>query len=99
MTTVEGIINGHPFRATLEPDGEKSHWLKIDKRMQNAAGAGVGDLLAETGSNGLRPPSGQKLARRIQNACDMLASGKRRVCCFDRSGIYSKGFRAPKAAG
>jgi hypothetical protein len=28
----------------------------------------------------------------------MLASGKRRACCFDRSGIYSKAFSAPKAA-
>jgi hypothetical protein len=37
-------------------------------------------------------------ARRIQNACDMLASGKRRVCCFDRSGFYSKSLGAPRAA-
>ncbi|OAB61369.1 hypothetical protein AY599_05980 [Leptolyngbya valderiana BDU 20041] len=37
-------------------------------------------------------------ARRINNACSMLASGKRRVCCFDRSGIYSKGLSAPKPA-
>jgi uncharacterized protein YdeI (YjbR/CyaY-like superfamily) len=37
-------------------------------------------------------------ARRINNACDMLAGGKRRVCCFDRSGFYSKSFGAPKAA-
>ena len=36
--------------------------------------------------------------RRISSTCDMLVSGKRRVCCFDRSGIYSKGFRAPQAA-
>ena len=36
-------------------------------------------------------------ARRIRTACDMLASGKRRACCFDRSGIYSKGFSAPEA--
>lgn len=36
--------------------------------------------------------------RRINNACDMLASGKRRVCCFDRSGIVSKSLGAPKAA-
>jgi hypothetical protein len=36
--------------------------------------------------------------RRIATACDMLASGKRRVCCFDRSGIYSKSLSAPKAA-
>ena len=37
-------------------------------------------------------------ARRIVNACDMLAGGKRRVCCFDRSGMYSKSLSAPKAA-
>jgi Bacteriocin-protection, YdeI or OmpD-Associated/Domain of unknown function (DUF1905) len=38
-------------------------------------------------------------AQRIGNACDMLASGKRRVCCFDPSGYYSKAFSAPEAAG
>jgi hypothetical protein len=37
-------------------------------------------------------------ARRISNACDMLASGKRRVCCFDSSGFYSKSLGAPRAA-
>lgn len=37
-------------------------------------------------------------ARRIDNACWMLAAGKRRVCCFDRSGFYSKSFGSPKAA-
>jgi len=36
--------------------------------------------------------------RRIANACGMLASGKRRACCFDRSGIYSKDFSAPTPA-
>ena len=36
--------------------------------------------------------------RRIVNACAMLASGKRRACCFDRSGIYSKTLQAPEAA-
>ncbi len=35
--------------------------------------------------------------RRVENACDMLASGKKRVCCFDPSGFYSKGFSAPIA--
>jgi hypothetical protein len=38
-------------------------------------------------------------AKRVANACDMLASGKRRVCCFDPSGYYSKAFGAPEAAG
>lgn len=36
--------------------------------------------------------------KRINDACDMLASGKRRVCCFDPSGYYSKGLSAPKVA-
>ena len=45
MTTVEGIINGHPFRATLEPNGQKSHWLKLNKKMREAAGAEVGDVV------------------------------------------------------
>ncbi len=37
-------------------------------------------------------------AKRIGDACDMLASGKRRVCCFDPSGYYSKALSAPQAA-
>lgn len=38
-------------------------------------------------------------SRRIGNACDMLAGGKRRVCCFDRTGIYGGNIRAPVPAG
>jgi hypothetical protein len=37
-------------------------------------------------------------AKRIGDACEMLAGGKRRVCCFDPSGYYSKALRAPEAA-
>jgi hypothetical protein len=139
MTTVEGTMNGHPFRATLEPDGQRSHWLKVNRRMREDAGAEVGDLVAlEIMSAGKEPeprvpadlrralaaaPRAQALwsgitpiarkdwihwitsakrpetrARRIGNACDMLAAGKRRVCCFDRSGLYSKSLSAPPAA-
>jgi uncharacterized protein YdeI (YjbR/CyaY-like superfamily) len=36
-------------------------------------------------------------ARRIVNACDMLAKGKRRPCCFDRSGMYGKSLSCPVA--
>jgi hypothetical protein len=36
-------------------------------------------------------------ARRIASACDMLASGKRRPCCFDRSGMYGKSMSCPVA--
>ena len=36
-------------------------------------------------------------ARRIATACDMLAKGKRRPCCFDRSGMYAKNLGCPVA--
>ena len=32
---------------------------------------------------------------RVKGACDMLAAGKKRVCCFDQSGYYSKSLSAP----
>ncbi len=34
---------------------------------------------------------------RIDKACDMLSKGKRRPCCFDRSGLYSKSLSCPVA--
>jgi hypothetical protein len=43
MTTVDGTLDGYPFQATLEPDGEGSHWLKVTRAMREAAGADVGD--------------------------------------------------------
>jgi Bacteriocin-protection, YdeI or OmpD-Associated/Domain of unknown function (DUF1905) len=140
MTAIEGTLNGFPFRATLEPDGQKSHWLKVDRKLSESAGAEAGDVVTleiEPASEEPEPavppdlrkalaaaaPKAQALwsditptarrdwthwitsarqpetrARRIKNACSMLAAGKRRVCCFDRSGFYSKSFSAPKAA-
>lgn len=139
MTAVEGVMNGHPFRAVLEPDGKKSHWLKVSRKLREGASAEVGDVVTlELGPARKEPeprvPADLKKAlaaapraratwsgittvarrdwiawitsarqpktrvRRILNACDMLAGGKRRVCCFDRSGFYSKEFSAPAAA-
>ncbi|MET0327314.1 MAG: YdeI/OmpD-associated family protein [Luteimonas sp.] len=37
-------------------------------------------------------------ARRLASACDQLGSGKRRACCFDRSGVYSRGNMGPPPA-
>ena len=45
MTTVEGTIKGFPFRATLEPDGQRSHWLRVNRKMREAADADAGDVL------------------------------------------------------
>lgn len=140
MTTVDGTINGHAFTATLEPDGQGSHWLKVPRKLREAAGAEVGDVVALEIAPAAKEPEprvpadlGRALAgaapkardvwtditplarrdwihwitsarksetraRRIESACDMLASGKRRACCFDRSGMYSGGLGAPEAA-
>src|SRR5690606_33394464 len=43
MTSVEGTLNGKTFAATLEPDGQGSHWLKVDKELREGAGAEPGD--------------------------------------------------------
>jgi hypothetical protein len=140
MTAVEGTINGYSFQAVLEPDGQKSHWLKVDRKLGKAARAGAGDIvtleIAPAGKEtepemptDLRKaltaaapktrtvwsditPNARRdwihwiisakqretRVRRIKNACSMLAAGKRRVCCFDRSGFYSKSMSAPKSA-
>src|SRR5690606_16107876 len=45
-TSVEGSINGHPFQAMLEPDGQLSHWLKVSKELREASGIKVGDMVA-----------------------------------------------------
>lgn len=136
---MEGTLNGAAFQGLAEPDGQGSHWLKVSKKLREAAAADVGDVVAlelKPADKDLEPKvpadlrkalaaipparatwaditpaarrdwihwitSAKQLetrARRIGNACDMLGSGKRRVCCFDRSGIYSKGFSAPEPA-
>ena len=138
-TTVNGRINGHCFQATLEPDGQLSHWLKIDEELLKTAQVKFGDVVtfeimpveqepepetptdlqkalakcpdALTAWSGITTiarldwihwitsaKQAKTRVQRINNTCDMLASGKRRICCFDPSGFYSKAFSAPKAA-
>lgn len=140
MVTVDGTLDGAPFQATLQPDGEGSHWCKVDAALQRAAGVAPGarvslemapvaeepepavpdDLHAALGANpaaaatwhDITPvarrdwihwiTSGKKAQTRVDRiaaACDKLAAGRRRACCFDRSGMYSRGnMGAPKAA-
>jgi hypothetical protein len=45
MTVVEGTLNGFPFQAALEPDGQGSHWFRVHKTLCEAAGADVGDTV------------------------------------------------------
>jgi hypothetical protein len=139
MTGVEGRMNGSPFRATLEPDGKMGHWLRVDRKLREAAGANAGDIVTVEIAPASKEPESrvpadlrkalamapkaralwsditpiarrdwvlwitsakrpETRARRVENACVMLAGGKRRICCFDRSGFYSKSLSAPKPA-
>jgi Domain of unknown function (DUF1905) len=45
VTPIEGTLNGFPFQATLEPDGQKSHWLKVDRKLSKSASAEAGDMV------------------------------------------------------
>lgn len=136
-TTVEATINGKEFKALLEPDGQKSHWLKIDEKLLKGSGADFGEVAhfeimameqepepavpadlfkALQASPEARATwkatttiarldwihwitSAKQVktrTKRVDDACDMLASGKKKVCCFDPSGYYSKALSAPQ---
>jgi plasmid stabilization system protein ParE len=43
------------------------------------------------------PKKAETRVKRIETACDMLAKGKRRPCCFDRSGKFDGSLRCPAA--
>src|SRR5689334_8939579 len=45
MTAIEGTLNGFSFQSTLEPDGQKGHWLRVDRKLRRAAGANAGDIV------------------------------------------------------
>lgn len=139
MVTVDGSLEGQSFQATLEPDGQGSHWLKIEQALSEKAGVAAGDTVAlEVAPVAVEPEpkvpddlrkalaanaeakatwdditpvarrdwihwitSGKKAetrVKRIDVACDKLACGNRRACCFDRSGMYSKGNMGPPEA-
>jgi hypothetical protein len=139
MTSIEGALNGVAFAATLEPDGRGGHWLKVDRKLCEAARAQPGNIVSLEIAPVAEEPeprvpaalrkalaAAQPKARaawseitpiarrdwiqwiesakreethlkRIESACDMLAKGKRRPCCFDRSGMYAKTFSCPVA--
>lgn len=138
-TGVQGTLDGVPFEATLEPDGQLSHWLQLPGTLLDSAGVVAGSTVtlevlplaqerepqvpADFAAALAASPAARAtwdatttIARidwihwlvsakqaktrlsRIADACDMLADGKKRVCCFDPSGYYSKSFSAPREA-
>lgn len=42
QVAVRGTINGHPFQTVLEPDGSFGHWMKIDRKLRQAAALSAG---------------------------------------------------------
>ncbi|MCJ0826256.1 YdeI/OmpD-associated family protein [Luteimonas sp. 50] len=139
MTSVEGTLGDAPFAATLEPDGQGSHWLKVPDKLREAAGVEAGDMVTleiRPSEQQLESPVPKELrdalkahpaakatwdasttvarrdwiawmtqgkkaetrGKRLAAMMDMLEHGKKRVCCFDRSGIAGKNFSAPEAA-
>lgn len=139
MVSVDGTLNQVPFSATLQPDGDGGHWLRVEKNLREAAGVRVADkvkleitpsteepephvppdlqeALASAPPKVLAawaditpaarrdfihwvvsPKRAERRVKRIETTCDMLAKGKRRPCCFDRSGMYSKSLDCPIA--
>lgn len=139
MISVEGTFNGVAFCATLEPDGNGGHWLKVERTLREAAGAQAGDTVTLEIAPADEEPEPRVPAelrkalaaadpkaravwsditpvarrdwiqwiesakrqetrlKRIESGCDMLAKGKRRPCCFDRSGMYAKSMNCPVA--
>ncbi len=43
LTMVGGTINGHSFKAVLEPDGRGSHWFRVDQSLQKTSDVKAGD--------------------------------------------------------
>ena len=139
MASIEGTMNGFAFAATLEPDSEGGHWLKVEHAWSEGAHARAGDGVELVIAPAAVEPEPEvpddlrealnaapaalavwndttAIARRdwitwmaqgrraetrlirLEKMIDMLAKGKRRVCCFDRSGMASKAFCCPAAA-
>jgi hypothetical protein len=139
--SVRGVFHGFPFAATLNPDGEGGHWLRVEHDLSAAAGVGPRDAVdlefapvvrgeepepqvppdlrtaLDAASPRAReawsditpaarrdfvhwvtsPKRPETRATRIAAACDMLAKGKRRPCCFDRSGAFDGSQSCPVA--
>jgi len=43
VVPVAGTINGHPFRTSILPNGDGTHYMAVTKQMQAAAQAKAGD--------------------------------------------------------
>nr|WP_241148194.1 YdeI/OmpD-associated family protein [Xanthomonas axonopodis] len=99
-----GVAAGQTVALVLMPVAEEPEpVVPDDLHAALAARATWDDITAVARRDWIfRIVSGKKAqtrVKRIVTACVMLASGKRRACCFDRSGKYSHALAAstPKA--
>lgn len=139
MVSVAGRLNNAEFAATLNPDGEGGHWLKVKPTLQETAHAQTGktvhlqiapvevepepevpsDFAAALSRASEKaqetwakitplarrdwvqwvstPKKPETRRKRIESGCDMLDKGKKRPCCFDRSGKFDKSISCPVA--
>ena len=88
ITPIEGTINGVAFQTAVEPDGQKSHWLKVNQKLSKSAGAKAGDIVTLE----IAP------AERIQNPGAGRSAQRSRRCLFENTrdvvGHYTQ--RAPR---
>lgn len=45
QTMIKGTMNGFRFQTALEPDGNGSHWFRVDGGLQKSASAHAGDTV------------------------------------------------------
>lgn len=43
QVAVRGSMNGTPFQAVIEPDGDFGHWISVDGKLQKSAGVKPGE--------------------------------------------------------
>ena len=84
MTIVKGTINGFSFQAALEPE-VPNDLKKALETVQHAHALWM-NLTTIARWDWIRSTKQlETRRRRIENACSMLKSGKRRPCCFNRT--------------
>lgn len=73
MVSIEGTIQSSPLHATLEPDGEGGHWLKVHEGLQRSAKIQPGDLVSLTIAPAATEPE-PEVPQDLQSALDAAPS-------------------------
>ncbi len=71
MTLVSGTLNNNPFESALEPDGNGSHWLRVDGLLPKAAVGDSVSICVKPIETWFEPEVPEDLKRAIESA-DLL---------------------------